>query len=148
MYGIGDFNRDKMHALKFLWLFERRVSLVIEMMENLDDDPLEKMRMFMSVARTANERLLIETGMTENELLEAIMIGTYIAEYREMQKMSEEEREEYVALMESDVDFDDAFPGFGEVFEQVKQDFEQKKIREKNFMDIIKSNFGDDNDEF
>lgn len=146
MYGIGDFEREKMHALKFLWVFERRVSLVIEMMEDLDDDPLEKMRMFMSVARTANERLLIETGMTENELLEALMIGTYIAEYREMQKMSEEEREEYLALMENDVDFDDVFPGFGNVFEQLKQDHEQKKIREKDFMDIIKSNFGDDNE--
>lgn len=148
MYGIGDFERDKMHALKFLWIFERRVSLVIEMMEDLGDDPFEKMKKFPSVASAANDRLLIETGMTENQLLEAIMVGTYIAEYRELEKMSDYEREEYLALMENEATFDEVFPGFGEAFDQVKKDFEQKQLRQKDFDDIIKSNFGDDNDEF
>lgn len=146
MYGKGDFDRDKMHALKFLWLFERRVSLVMEMMNEIDDNPFEKMKMFPVIARAANERILIETGMTENQLLEALMIGTYIAEYREMQKMSNEEKDEYIALMESDMDFDEAFPGFGEAFDEVKKDFEEKKLREKDFMDIIKNNFGDHNE--
>lgn len=147
MYSIGDFEREKMHALKFLWIFERRVSLVIEMMDQLGDDPFEKMKKFPTVASAANDRLLIETGMTENQLLEALMIGTYIAEYRELQKMSDDEKQEYLALMESDFDFDEAFPGFGEAFEEVKQSFEQKKLREKNFKDIIKNNFGDDYDD-
>lgn len=145
MYGIGDFQRDKMHAYKFLWLFERRVELVIGMMSDIDDDdPISKIKMFPSIARSANDRLLIETGMAEHELLDALTIGTYIAEFREMQKMTQEELDEYIALMESDAIFDGSFPGFGEAFQHIKKDYEESKNREKDFLNIIKKNFGED----
>jgi len=98
LYGPKDFNIDTMHALKYLWIFDRRAELVHQQIDGLSFE--EKLAAMPAAIRSATERVQIETGLSPDDLSKSFTIGTFIAEYREMLRMSQDELDDYIAVME------------------------------------------------
>jgi hypothetical protein len=98
LYKPGDFKIETMHALKYLWVFDRRAELVHEKLDGLSFE--EKLAAMPAAIRSATERVQIETGLSPDDLRQSFTIGTFIAEYREMLRMSEDELEDYLAVMD------------------------------------------------
>jgi len=139
MYTTDDFKPGTMHAFKFLWLFERRTELIKQhIMESNSDNLFE---VLPSAFISANERVQIETGLSTDDLATAMLIGTYIAEYREMTKMTEEELKEYMEFMEDPRSVD---PEIMEQFETAFTTYRSMSLdsnSRKAFEEIIKLNF-------
>lgn len=144
-YKPNNFDPEKMHSLKYLWIFERRSEIIREALDDLDFD--ERLKALPKAMYDATERIQMETGMSNDELRKAIFIGTYIAEFQELQKMSDDEAESYLNFIEESEGVpDDVVERFGEVLEELHNVMNPEGVRE-SFYDIIGMNFGDDDDQ-
>jgi hypothetical protein len=136
MYKPTSFNNETMHAMKYLYLFDRRGEIVREIMKNCDED-VSNFPEIVGKAFIESMRVLqLETGMLDENLDDAVAIGTMIAEYRFMMNMSEEERNEYIDFVENSTE-DDIPEDFKEVLNTLKETREDTKQINNLFKKLI-----------
>jgi hypothetical protein len=91
--------------------------------------------------RSATERVQIETGLSPDDLSKSFTIGTFIAEYREMLRMSQDELDDYIAVMDEDPESvvfeDDKLMG---LVMDIAAEFRKGDVSDE-FNEIIERNF-------
>jgi hypothetical protein len=153
-YSPQDFERKKLHAFKYLYIFRRKHEITGDLLSqcNLTDpEDFKNKKPFIR----AYEKLQQETGMTDEDLSEAIMIGMWIDEYDRMINMDEDELKEFIKECESDSDFqiaDDLSYSDFQIADDLREDLEElwsgisnmlddKKEQRNKFKEIINDNF-------
>lgn len=141
MYTPKDFDPDKMHCLKYLWIFERRAELIAAQLEDCSFE--ERVNMLPKAFMNATERVQMETGLSTDDLRKALFVGTYIAEFREIEKMDDEERESYISFVEGSRGVpEEVLEMFGVALEELEEALDPERLYD-DFNQIIKENFND-----
>jgi hypothetical protein len=125
-YSPQDFERKKLHAFKYLYIFRRKHQITGDLLSQCD---------------LTNPQ---ETGMTDEDLSEAIMIGMWIDEYDRMINMDEDELKEFIKECESDSDLqipDDLQIDLQELWSDISNMLDDKKEQRNKFKEIINDNF-------
>jgi hypothetical protein len=142
-YSPQDFERKKLHAFKYLYIFRRKVEITGDLLSqcNLTDpEDFKNKKPFIR----AYEKLQQETGMTDEDLSEAVMIGMWIDEYDRMINMDEDELKEFIEECESDSDLqipDDLQIDLQELWSDISNMLDDKKEQRNKFKEIINDNF-------
>lgn len=153
MYQPKDFEKRKMHCLKYLWIFQRRTEIIREMIIESDDtiinevmygdNPEHFIEKIIEALSYSKQVLQFNTGMNDKDLEEALKIGSVLAEFIVTAQLSEEDRSSYFDMIDDPALIADM------------ESFRLKTIREKiesiytgdsidtfGFDDIIARNFG------
>ena len=139
MYTPKDFNPEKMHSLKYLWIFERRAELIAQQLDGMSME--ERVEKLPVAFLNANELVQMETGLTSDELTKALFVGTYIAEYRLMETMDLEEKNAYIEFIEED-STEIMSDLLKESLEKLSEALDPSELR-SDFNEIIKENFNE-----
>jgi hypothetical protein len=142
-YSPQDFERKKLHAFKYLYIFRRKHQITGDLLSQCDLTNPEDFKNKKPFIR-AYEKLQQETGMTDEDLSEAIMIGMWIDEYDRMINMDEDELKEFIKECESDSDLkipDDLQIDLQELWSDISNMLDDKKEQRNKFKEIINDNF-------
>lgn len=155
MYEPKDFEKHKMHCLKYLWIFQRRTQIIREMITDSDDvllnevmygdNPDRFLEKIIEALSYSKQVLQFNTGMNDRDLEEALKIGSVLAEFIVTAQLSEEDRGSYFDMIDDPTLLQDM------------ESFRLKTIREKiesiyngdnvdtfGFDEIIARNFGEE----
>ena len=142
-YSPQDFERKKLHAFKYLYIFRRKHQITGDLLSQCDLTNPEDFKNKKPFIR-AYEKLQQETGMTDEDLSEAIMIGMWIDEYDRMINMDEDELKGFIKECESDSDLqipDDLQIDLQELWSDISNMLDDKKEQRNKFKEIINDNF-------
>jgi hypothetical protein len=142
-YSPQDFERKKLHAFKYLHIFRRKHQITGDLLSQCDLTNPEDFKNKKPFIR-AYEKLQQETGMTDEDLSEAIMIGMWIDEYDRMINMDEDELKGFIKECESDSDLqipDDLQIDLQELWSDISNMLDDKKEQRNKFKEIINDNF-------
>lgn len=143
-YVPTNFDPDKFHALKCLWLYNRKYELFIEYFEQVPPGDVEAFKRINPVISSV-EQLQRETGMTREDIHYFTLIGGYIQEYIEMLDMTPEELQEHIDNYEADpipLDPEDQ-ASIDEMWQDIAHQINQKNQIDQQFGNIIHVNFND-----
>ena len=156
MYEPKDFEKHKMHCLKYLWIFQRRTQIIREMITDSDDFILNEVmygdnpdvfiEKVVEALSYSKQLLQFNTGMNDQDLEESLKIGSILAEFVVTAQLSQEDRDAYFEMIDDPALIRDI------------ESFRLKTIREKlesiytgdnidtfGFDEIIARNFGEEN---
>ncbi len=156
MYEPKDFEKHKMHCLKYLWIFQRRTQIIREMITDSDDFILNEVmygdnpdvfiEKVVEALSYSKQLLQFNTGMNDQDLEESLKIGSILAEFIVTAQLSQEDRDAYFEMIDDPALIRDI------------ESFRLKTIREKlesiytgdnidtfGFDEIIAKNFGEEN---
>lgn len=142
-YSPQDFERKKLHAFKYLYIFRRKHEITADLLSQCNLTDIEDFKNKKPFIR-AYEKLQQETGMTDEDLSEAVMIGMWIDEYDRMINMDKDELKEFIEECESDSDFqiaDDLREDLEELWSGISNMLDDKKEQRNKFKEIINDNF-------
>ena len=143
-YTPQDFQQSKLHAFKYLYIFLRKQELTSELLLQCDLDDPEDFKNKKPFIR-AYEKLQQETGMTDEALSEALVIGMLINEYDLMINMNESELRDYIQEFEteSEIPFDseNLSEDLLELWSGISEMLDNKKEQRNKFKEIINDNF-------
>jgi hypothetical protein len=159
MYTPQDFEKHKMHCLKYLWIFQQRAQIIKEMIRHSEEDIVNNLtignnvEMYMeeiiSALSYSKQVLQFKTGMNDEDLNEALKIGSILAEFIITASLDEDEREEYFGMIDEPAELTDMqairLKTIREKIESIYNGTEESTV---DFDDIIKRNFGEDGGEF
>ena len=138
-----NFDHDKMNAFKFLYLYRRKQAILLDLLKVCDLTNLEDLQ---------NKKPLIgsyqyiqqETGMSYEQLSEAISIGLWIDEYISLSEMSEEQFLKTTSELEADYDIpEDITEDLRELHQEISNMLDNKKEQLNKFEEIINENYND-----
>lgn len=141
-YTPESFDPDKFHALKCLWLYNRKQQLFIEYFKQIPPGDVQAFRRVNPVISSA-EQLQRETGMTREDIHHFTLIGGYIQEYIDILEMTPEELDEHISAYESDplpLDPEDQAQ-LQELWSDIQQKLNAKHQIDTEFGNIIHVNF-------
>ena len=130
-------------CIKYLYIFRRKHEITGDLLSQCDLTDPEDFKNKKPFIR-AYEKLQQETGMTDEDLSEAIMIGMWIDEYDRMINMDEDELKEFIKECESDSDLqipDDLQIDLQELWSDISNMLDDKKEQRNKFKEIINDNF-------
>ena len=140
-YTPENFSPDKMHALKFLWLFNQKQKYFIERLSRTSPGDVDSWKSNDPV-KGSFEQLQQETGMMTEDLWNAINIGSFIQEYIEFSQMTSDELDEKISVIESDHEINEEDREiFEELWDNINNKIEQSIRRDNTFKEIIDGNF-------
>jgi len=144
-YTPKNFDMDKMNAFKFLYIYRRKEEIFSELLSqvNMSDpqDYLAKKPMLKSY-----EYVQQETGMSDEDLSEALSIGLWIDEYDKMINMTDEERQDYIDNLEQDYEVPPELQEeLKELHENIFQMIQKKQKERDLFKQICDDNFNTEN---
>jgi GTPase involved in cell partitioning and DNA repair len=142
-YSPQDFERKKLHAFKYLYIFRRKHEITADLLSQCNLTDIEDFKNKKPFIR-AYEKLQQETGMTDEDLSEAVMIGMWIDEYDRMINMNKDELKEFIEECESDSDLqiaDDLREDLEELWSGISDMLDDKKEQRNKFKEIINDNF-------
>lgn len=144
-YTPKNFDMDKMNAFKFLYIYRRKEEIFSELLSqvNMSDpqDYLAKKPMLKSY-----EYVQQETGMSDEDLSEALSIGLWIDEYDKMINMTNEERQDYIDNLEQDYEVPPELQEeLKELHENIFQMIQKKQKERDLFKQICDDNFNTEN---
>ena len=139
-----NFDPDKFHALKCLWLYNRKAELLIHYLRQVPPGDVETFRKISPVI-SSTEQLQRETGLSIEDIYEYTNIGGYIHEYIEMLSMTPEELQEHIDNYEADpipLDPEDQ-ASIDEMWQDIAHQINEKNQMRQQFGEIINDNFND-----
>lgn len=141
-YVPENFDPEKFHALKCLWLHNRKATLFMDMVRNIqigDVEAFKKANPYIS----ASEQLQRETGMSLEDISYFSNIGSYVYEYSQMLQMNEYQLSEHINQYESDPpDLDDEDKlDLEELWDDISNKIREKNEMREQFGQIINVNF-------
>ena len=132
-----------MNAFKFLYLYRRKQAILLDLLKACDLTNLEDLQNKKPFIRSY-QYIQQQTGMSDEELSEAISIGLWIDEYISLSKMSEEEFLKTTSELESDYDIpEDLTHNFQELHQEISNMLDDKKEQLNKFEEIINENYND-----
>jgi len=141
-YTPANFDPEKFHALKCLWLFNRKSELLVEYLQQIPLGDVEAYKKINPVI-SSTEHLQRETGLTIDDIYEFSNIGGYIHEFLEMLNMTPEELQNHIDTYESDppqLDPEDE-ASIDEMWRDIAYQIDQKNQMRQQFGNIINDNF-------
>lgn len=138
----------KITSLQVLNLFDRRAEIMRSILEEdmilftdayLDTESQKKKASKLAKAFSDSADMVrIEFNLSEAESWEYLRIGSFLAEFRELMNMDEEDKEEYIALVESGSLFDsDEQTYFTKVVDNINEQIAEVVENKEKFQDII-----------
>lgn len=140
MYKPTTFSHETMHAMKYLYLFDRRGEIVRELMQNHSEDSSNFPEVVGKAFDESMRVLQLETKMLDDELRDAVAVGTMIAEYRFMMNMDEDERQEYMNFVENSTE-DDIPDEFKAVLDTIREAKVDTKKVNNSFEKLVEDLF-------
>lgn len=138
-----NFEHDKMNAFKFLYLYRRKQAILLDLLKACDLTNLEDLQNKKPFIRSY-QYIQQQTGMSDEELSEAISIGLWIDEYISLSEMSEEEFLKTTSELESDYDIpEDLTQDLQELHQEISNMLDNKKEQLNKFEEIINENYND-----
>lgn len=141
-----DFESDKLHSLKYLYIFRRKQEITLELLSQCDLTDPEDFKAKKPFAR-ASQQIQQETGMNDADLSEAIRIGMWIDEYDRMIHMTPIELQDYIAEIEDEPDSykvpDILQEDLTELWDNIQKVIDDKHSGNLLFEEIINENFND-----
>ena len=138
-----NFDHDKMNAFKFLYLYRRKQSILLDLLKACDLTNLEDLQNKKPFIRSY-QYIQQQTGMSDEELSEAISIGLWIDEYISLSEMSKEEFLKTTSELESDYDIpEDLTQDLQELHQEISNMLDNKKEQLNKFEEIINENYND-----
>ena len=138
-----NFDHDKMNAFKFLYLYRRKQAILLDLLKVCDLTNLEDLQNKKPFIRSY-QYIQQETGMSDEELSEAISIGLWIDEYISLSEMSEEEFLKTTSELEADYDIpEDITEDLRELHQEISNMLDNKKEQLNKFEEIINENYND-----
>jgi len=142
-YVPANFDPEKFHALKCLWLFRRKQDLFMFYMNQIADNTTEAFLKVRPVHAT-HEHLQRETGLSDEDIHHYTIIGNYIDEYTKILEMTPEQLQEHIDIYEEDVEVpEDLQDDLEELAKEIVDIIQQNRERDKTFKNIINDNFND-----
>ena len=138
-----NFEHDKMNAFKFLYLYRRKQAILIDLLKACDLTDLDDLQNKKPFIRSY-QYIQRETGMSDEELSEAISIGLWIDEYISLSEMSQEEFLKTTSELETDYDIpEDLTEDLQELHQEISNMLDNKKEQLNKFEEIINENYND-----
>ena len=138
-----NFEHDKMNAFKFLYLYRRKQAILIDLLKACDLTDLDDLQNKKPFIRSY-QYIQRETGMSDEELSEAISIGLWIDEYISLSEMSKEEFLKTTSELETDYDIpEDLTEDLQELHQEISNMLDNKKEQLNKFEEIINENYND-----
>ena len=138
-----NFDYDKMNAFKFLYLYRRKQAILLDLLKVCDLTNLEDLQNKKPFIRSY-QYIQQETGMSDEELSEAISIGLWIDEYISLSEMSEEQFLKTTSELEADYDIpEDITEDLRELHQEISNMLDNKKEQLNKFEEIINENYND-----
>ena len=140
-----NFDPYKFHALKCLWLYNRKSELFLHYISQVPPGDVEAFKRINPVV-SSTEQLQRETGLTIEDIYEYTNIGGYIHEYIEILNMTPEELQEHIDNYEADpepLDPEDQ-ASIDQMWHDINNQINKKNQMRQQFNDIIDQNFEDD----
>ena len=132
-----------MNAFKFLYLYRRKQAILIDLLKACDLTDLDDLQNKKPFIRSY-QYIQRETGMSDEELSEAISIGLWIDEYISLSEMSKEEFLKTTSELESDYDIpEDLTQDLQELHQEISNMLDNKKEQLNKFEEIINENYND-----
>ena len=132
-----------MNAFKFLYLYRRKQSILLDLLKACDLTNLEDLQNKKPFIRSY-QYIQQQTGMSDEELSEAISIGLWIDEYISLSEMSKEEFLKTTSELESDYDIpEDLTQDLQELHQEISNMLDNKKEQLNKFEEIINENYND-----
>ena len=132
-----------MNAFKFLYLYRRKQAILLDLLKACDLTNLEDLQNKKPFIRSY-QYIQRETGMSDEELSEAISIGLWIDEYISLSEMSKEEFLKTTSELESDYDIpEDLTQDLQELHQEISNMLDNKKEQLNKFEEIINENYND-----
>jgi len=136
-----NFDYDKMNAFKFLYLYRRKKAITTSIIQTCDlsnPDDVKNKQPF----RRSFEYIQQETGMSTEDLSEAISIGLWIDEYITLSKMNQKDFLNFVIDLETDHEIpEDLQIDLEELSSEISNMLNDKKEERNKFKEIINDNF-------
>ena len=138
-----NFDYDKMNAFKFLYLYRRKQAILLDLLKVCDLTNLEDLQNKKPFIRSY-QYIQQETGMSDEQLSEAISIGLWIDEYISLSEMSEEQFHKTTSELEADYDIpEDITEDLRELHQEISNMLDNKKEQLNKFEEIINENYND-----
>jgi len=138
-----NFDHDKMNAFKFLYLYRRKQDILVDLLKACDLTNLEDLQNKKPFIRSY-QYIQQQTGMSDEDLSEAISIGLWIDEYITLSEMSEEEFLQATSELEADYDIpEDLTQDLDELHQEISTMLHNKKDQLNKFEEIINENYND-----
>jgi len=138
-----NFDHDKMNAFKFLYLYRRKQAILIDLLKACDLTDLQDLQNKKPFIRSY-QYIQQQTGMSDEELSEAISIGLWIDEYITLSEMSKEEFLQATSELEADYDIpEDLTQDLQELHQEISNMLNDKKDQLNKFEEIINENYND-----
>lgn len=137
-----NFNENTFHALKCLWLHNRKAELLIHYLRQVPIGDVEAFRKIAPVT-SSTEQLQRETGMSIEDIYEYTNIGGYIHEFMEMLNMNSEELQTFIDDYEAptpELDPEDQ-ASIDEMWKDIELQIQDKNQMRQQFGEIINDNF-------
>lgn len=132
-----------MNAFKFLYLYRRKQAILIDLLKACDLTDLDDLQYKKPFIRSY-QYIQQETGMSDEELSEAISIGLWIDEYISLSEMSQEEFLKTTSELETDYDIpEDLTEDLQELHQEISNMLDNKKEQLNKFEEIINENYND-----
>ena len=132
-----------MNAFKFLYLYRRKQAILIDLLKACDLTDLDDLQNKKPFIRSY-QYIQRETGMSDEELSEAISIGLWIDEYISLSEMSKEEFLKTTSELETDYDIpEDLTQDLQELHQEISNMLDNKKEQLNKFEEIINENYND-----
>ena len=132
-----------MNAFKFLYLYRRKQSILLDLLKACDLTDLDDLQNKKPFIRSY-QYIQRETGMSDEELSEAISIGLWIDEYISLSEMSQEEFLKTTSELETDYDIpEDLTEDLQELHQEISNMLDNKKEQLNKFEEIINENYND-----
>jgi hypothetical protein len=160
MYTPKDFEPQKMHCMKYLWVFQRRVDIIRDL---LDDDEITINELINDTAHNYLEKVLnamsyskqilqFETGLNDVDLQESLKIGSVIAEFIMTTALPEHDRDRYFYIIDHPAELSEAdLLKLRMIRERIESMYNSPSVDTSDFDEIIFNNFiignGDSNNE-
>lgn len=143
-YFPSNFDPEKFHALKCLWLFDRKYEIFTHLLNQVEPGDTESFLKVSPVINT-NEQLQRETGMSLEDILHFSTIGGYIREYINLTQMTPDEVQEHIDSYEQDLPelTEEDHQTIDELWKFIGQRLEHKRQETEQFDQIINDNFNE-----
>lgn len=154
MYTPKDFEKHKMHCMKYLWIFQRRSEIIREMILSDEDEILNEImygndpeifiEKVIGALSYSKQVLQFNTGMSDSDLDEALKIGSVLAELIITTQLPEEDRKSYFDMIDDPTLLTDLESiRLKTIREKIETIYTGDHIDTAGFEDIISKNFTD-----
>jgi hypothetical protein len=157
MYTPKDFDPQKMHCMKYLWVFHRRVELMKDLLqadgdftigEILNDVGSNYVQKILDAMSYSKQILQFETGLSDVDLQNTLKIGAVIAEFMMTTSLPEEDRDNYFGMIDNPVEMSEVdLIKLRTLRERIEGMYNSPFVDTAEFDDIIFNNFIKNNGE-